>query len=136
MSVHRPWSHETELAAEASSVSRARTFVAGHLRDHALGSLVDDIELVVSELATNAVMHAGSAITVTLRAFEQTVLLEVLDGAQTGPTVRSSRTLDTDGRGMAIVQALSRDWGVNARGTAGKSVWAAFEIEGARCRQP
>lgn len=80
MTVHRAWSHRPELAAEPSSVSSARAFVAGHPVDHEMADLVDDIELVVSELATNALVHAGSPFTVILGFAERRVLLEVLDG--------------------------------------------------------
>ena len=45
MNVHRRWSHETSLAAEASSAAQARAFVSQHLRDHDLPHLVDDIEV-------------------------------------------------------------------------------------------
>jgi anti-sigma regulatory factor (Ser/Thr protein kinase) len=131
MSAPRSWSHQAELAAEASSVSHARAFVAEHLLDHELAHLVDDIVLVVSELATNALVHAGSPFTVTLGVFKETVVLEVLDGTHAGPTLVAARTLDTRGRGIAIVQALSRDWGVSARVSGGKAVWAEFNIDGA-----
>ena len=38
-----------------------------------------------------------------------------------------TRSLDKSGRGIAIVQALSRDWGVPSRASGGKSVWAQFD---------
>ena len=127
MNVHPHWSHQTELAAEASSVSNARAFVAGHLLDHQLAGLVDDIKLVVSELATNAMVHARSPFTVILRASHATVLLEVLDETLVGPTLVVAQTLQTSGRGLAIVQALCREWGVSTRASGGKTVWATFD---------
>jgi anti-sigma regulatory factor (Ser/Thr protein kinase) len=136
MSVHRPWSHQTQLAAEASSGSRARAFVTGHLVDHGMAGLVEDVELVVSELATNAVVHAGSPFTVTLGASEETVLLEVLDRAHTSPTLVANHTLETSGRGIAIMQAVSRDWGVSELSSGGKSVWAVFDIDSALVDEP
>jgi anti-sigma regulatory factor (Ser/Thr protein kinase) len=98
--------------------------------------LVEDVELVVSELATNAVVHAGSPFTVTLGASEETVLLEVLDRAHTSPTLVATHTLEASGRGIAIVQALSRDWGVSELSSGGKSVWAVFDIDSALVREP
>lgn len=127
MDVRRTWSHETELEARARSAYRARAFVSRHLLDHDLAHLVDDIRLVVSELATNAMVHAQTPFTVTLGGFENTVFLAVLDGAQAGPMLVVARALDTNGRGVAIVQALSRDWGVTSRASGGKSVWAEFD---------
>lgn len=124
----RPWSHQAELFDEVSSVSHARAFVAGHLLDHKLADLVDDIELVVSELVTNALVHASSPYMVTLGASKETVRVEMLDGSHALPTLGAARSSDTSGRGMAIVEALSREWGVSDRGADGKSVWAEFDI--------
>ena len=126
MHVHRLWSHETILSAEARSAAQARAFVSQHLLGHGMPHLVDDIELVVSELATNAMVHARTPFTVTLCAFEEIVRLEVSDGSLLEPSVVVARSLDTSGRGVAIVQALSHDWGVLARASGGKSVWAQF----------
>jgi hypothetical protein len=128
MGVHLQWSHETDLTAETSSVSRARAFVSVHLLEHELAHLVDDIRLVVSELATNAIVHARTPFAVVLGAFETTLFVEVLDGSQVGPTLVVARALDTGGRGVAIVHALSRDWGASASASGGKSVWAEFDI--------
>lgn len=125
--MHRLWSHETRLPAEASSAARARAFVAQHLRDHGMPHLVDDIELVASELATNAMLHAQTPFRVILCAFDETVALEVADGSRAQPSLVVARSLDTSGRGVAIVQALSRDWGVLSRASGGKSVWAEFD---------
>ncbi len=62
------WSHETELEAESASASNARDFVCLHLDEHDLSHLVDDMRLVTSELATNALVHAHTPFTVTLAA--------------------------------------------------------------------
>lgn len=127
MSVDLPWSHQTELVAEPSSVSHARAFVVGHLLDHELPDLVDDIQLVVSELTTNALLHARTPFIVTLGASMETVLLEVLDEELAGPVLVVADPSASCGRGLAIVQALSRRWGVSTRGANGKTVWAEFD---------
>ena len=57
------WSHETVLAAEPGSAAKARAFVLQHLAEHRLLYLVDDVRMVASELATNAVLHARTAFT-------------------------------------------------------------------------
>ena len=124
--MHRQWSHESRFSAEPSSAGQARAFVSQHLLGHGMPHLVDDIELVVSELATNAMVHACTSFTVILCAFEESVRLEVSDGSPLEPAVVAARSLDTNGRGVAIVQALSRDWGVLSRASGGKSVWAQF----------
>ena len=122
------WSHGIKLAAQPISASRSREFVRQHLAGHGLSHLSDDVELVVSELATNAMVHAATSFKVSLHAFEQTLLLEVEDGSRVGPSLVAARVLDTNGRGMAIVDLLSRDWGVNTHGAGGKSVWAEFSL--------
>ena len=122
-----PWSYDIQLAIQPVSASRARDFVREHLTERGLARLEDDVTLVVSELATNAMVHARTPFKVCLQAFEQTLLLEVEDGCQAGPAVVAARGLDTSGRGLTIVTLLSRDWGVNAR-TNGKSVWAEFDL--------
>ncbi len=93
-----------------------------------LAHLSDDLELVVSELATNAVQHAHTSFEVSLQAFQETLLLEVEDGCRNGPAEVVARVLDTSGRGIAIVNLLSRDWGVDAHADGGKSVWAEFSL--------
>ena len=125
--MHRLWWHETRFSNEASSAAEARAFVSQHLLGHDMPGLVDDIELVVSELATNATLHARTPFMVSLCGSEETVRLEVSDGSRLEPSVVAALALDTDGRGVAIVQALSRDWGVVSRASGGKSVWAQFD---------
>jgi anti-sigma regulatory factor (Ser/Thr protein kinase) len=120
------WSRDIKLVAQPSSASRSRDFVRHHLIEHGLSHLSDDVALVVSELATNAMEHAQTPFKVSLHAFEQTLLLEVEDGSRTGPFHVAAQVLDTNGRGITIVKLLSRDWGVDARTDGGKSVWAEF----------
>jgi anti-sigma regulatory factor (Ser/Thr protein kinase) len=129
MAVHADWSRTAEFAADPRSSSKAREFVSLHLRHHAMEHLVDDVRLVVSELATNAMVHAHTPFTVALQSVKELVRLEVFDGSHVGPVLRRARALDTGGRGVAIVKALSRDWGVIDR-PGGKSVWAEFSAAG------
>lgn len=126
MTAPTPWSYDLEFIASPPSVGSARNFVGDLLRHHGLPHLVDDVRLVVSELATNAVMHARTGFSVTLRGFEGFVVVEVHDGCRAGPFLRASPSLDTNGRGISIVQALSRDWGVNEYEGGSKAVWAEF----------
>ena len=125
-STNHLWLHEVTLAPAPESVPAARRFVQGHLEAHDLPVLVDDVTLVVSELATNAVAHAGTPFSVSLTAVVGTVFLEVRDGAGARPVLVGSHVLDEAGRGVAIVDVVSREWGVVAHSNTGKSVWAAF----------
>lgn len=120
------WAHETALTGENQSAATARDFVRLHLGEHDLAFLGDDMELVVSELAANAVEHAGTPFTVYLSGDGDSVLLTVHDGSSSSPVQLPPGRTSTGGRGMAIVDRLSDDWGVDHDDEAEKSVWASF----------
>ncbi len=120
------WAHETALAGENQSASTARDFVRLHLGEHDLAFLGDDMVMVVSELAANAVEHAGTPFTVYLSGDGDSVLLTVHDGSSSSPVQLPPGRTSTGGRGMAIVDRLSHDWGVDHDDDAEKSVWASF----------
>lgn len=120
------WTHETVLAPVGASASEARDFVRLHLREHDLEELVDDMRLVVSELASNAVKHAGTTFTVNLRGDGLRVLLTVHDSSPGMALEQPPGATSTGGRGLAIVDRLSHDWGVDHADGTVKSVWASF----------
>lgn len=120
------WSHETVLAAEPVSAALARDFVRLHLVAHHLSHLVEDVRLVVSELATNAVTHAQTSFGVTLSSANGSVLLAVQDGSTSAPVRVAPELMDMSGRGVMIVELLSQDWGTSTDGQGFKSVWASF----------
>jgi anti-sigma regulatory factor (Ser/Thr protein kinase) len=123
------WSHQTVLAAELGSATKARAFVLQHLVEHRLLYLVDDIRLVASELATNAVVHAGTAFTVILEGRSHSVLLTVRDGSQTlpAPSRAAPYAMSLGGRGLIIINLISQTWGVDQGDGSAKSVWASFD---------
>ena len=121
------WEYDLELSAHAISASRARRFVGQCLVEHELRYLAEDVQLVVSELAANALTHALTPFTVTLVAVGQSLLVKVRDGSPCHPVNVVVTSRDTTGRGITIVAALSRDWGVTAHADGGKTVWAAFD---------
>lgn len=121
------WTHATELAPVPASASAARDFVRLHLREHGLAALVDDVALVVSELATNAVKHACTPFTVRLRGDGLCLLLTVHDSSRQVASARPPGSTSTGGRGLAIVDRLSHDWGVDHGDEVEKSVWASFQ---------
>jgi len=120
---------EVRLSADPSSASSAREFVRVHLLSHGLGHLVEDVRLVVSELATNAVRHAGCRFTVVLEVSDHAVLLSVADSSPTVPVRRLVDPWEGGGRGLALVEGLSSRWGVDAT-TRSKTVWASFARDG------
>jgi anti-sigma regulatory factor (Ser/Thr protein kinase) len=119
------WSHQTALPAEPLSASKARDFVGRHLVAHGLDDLVEEVRLVASELATNALRHAGTPFVVSLSQADGAVLLSVRDGSAAAPARNRPGAWDVRGRGLLLVERLSRDWGTRID-AAGKSVWASF----------
>lgn len=96
--------------------------------------LVDAASLVVSELVTNAVLHARSAITVALCAeHDGSLRLEVSDLSARAPQRRGYGPGATTGRGLGIVAELVDDWGVRPT-SSGKSVWAVLHPYGDESR--
>lgn len=121
------WCHEERFPAESRSVRMARSFVCQHLLDHRLPYLVEPVRLSVSELATNAIVHAGTAFTVTLSASEDMVTLGVADEATS--RLHARRPLREDqisGRGLGIVNDVSLDWGVLTDRPGAKTLWVSF----------
>ena len=120
------WSHETVLAAEPVSASKAREFICQHLVAHDLLYLVEDVRLVASELATNAMVHARTPFIVTLSELDGVVLVDIRDGSASVPVRTRPQVGDRGGRGMMLVELLSHEWGVSTDGSGSKSVWASF----------
>lgn len=121
------WSHEAHFSPGPQSVAEARGFVADLLRRHELPSLVEDARLVVSELVTNALVHAHTHITVTLEERRADgVKLTVHDDSSATPVARIAAVTDTGGRGLAIVEHYCSAWGFDVHPDRGKSVWAVF----------
>jgi anti-sigma regulatory factor (Ser/Thr protein kinase) len=123
------WSDELVLAAHPGSAAKARAFVAHQLVEHRLFLLEDDVRLVASELATNALLHAKTEFTVVLEGREHSLLLTVSDGSPIAPAPARgvSNGLHTAGRGLLIVSMISQSWGVVEQDGTAKSVWASFE---------
>lgn len=98
-----------------------RTFLAEHDED---GGLVDAAQLALSEVATNAVLHAHTPFEVTAALGADGVLrVEVADAEPQLPVQRGYTGQATTGRGMELVAAYTAACGVTSRGPAGKTVW-------------
>ncbi|MEO7836853.1 MAG: SpoIIE family protein phosphatase [Acidimicrobiales bacterium] len=112
-----------KLPVHPSSSGRARRFIAGALRSWRMSEMSDGaVELLTSELTTNAVRHARSPFTVTIRYDGERVRIEVDDSSPVPPTVRTPRDDDTGGRGLILVEAMAENWGVTPT-PHGKRVW-------------
>jgi DNA-binding NarL/FixJ family response regulator len=120
--------HEVKggLEASTSSARLARRFVDEVLSRWRCEQLLDDVQLLVSELVTNAVVHAGSEVEVAVRLLADSVRIEVVDRAPASSLRPSAPSDESEsGRGLLLVETIASAWGVEALDD-GKSVW--FEI--------
>src|SRR3954468_6032481 len=109
---------------DPAAPQQARRFVAAQLPGDALAETRDIAELLVSELVTNAVVHAASPVDVDVEPGPDGVLVRVRD-ADTGPLVMRAgggAELDEGGRGFVLVDRLAEAWGTEHRGGR-KTVW-------------
>jgi anti-sigma regulatory factor (Ser/Thr protein kinase) len=90
------------------------------------GPAADLVELLTSELATNAVVHAGTPYRVVVRRQHDLVRVSVEDGTTELPVSGEPHIFGPSGRGLQMMSHLANAWGVEADG-AGKVVW--FEVE-------
>jgi anti-sigma regulatory factor (Ser/Thr protein kinase) len=107
----------------SSAIGEARHFVAQTLCSWGLGQLVDDASIIVSELATNAIMHARSDFAVSLSSHGDAVRVSVRDRSPVMPVRRNPLPATISGRGLRMVTALTRRWGTEVVGN-GKVIWA------------
>lgn len=124
---------------EPASAGVVRRALADDLAGHGIGrDVCEDVVLLATELVGNAVRYAhplpGGLLRVEWRVDPGKVLIRVTDGGGIdAPRVREAGPHDTRGRGMAIVDALARDWGVeryvNGVGPV-STVWAELVTVG------
>jgi anti-sigma regulatory factor (Ser/Thr protein kinase) len=109
------------------SVSEARRFVVEQTYDLPR-AVRDALELCVSELAANCVMHAVSDFSVTVIRADG-VRIEVTDLGSGSVEPRAVNEREIRGRGLRIVEALADAWGVRpADQLPGKTVWVQFDL--------
>ena len=113
------------LAADLKSAREARLFVDELLARWDAGEAIDTVVLLVSELVTNAVLHAGSDVELSVRLLPDAVRVEVVDTSPVIPSPKDADDTDTSGRGLAIMDAMASAWGI-APLPDGKCVW--FEV--------
>lgn len=107
----------------AVSAGTARRLVRTALTDAGATGSVDAAELAVSELVTNAILHAATPVDLTVEVSEQAVLVSVRDYHAALPSPRTWGTVATTGRGLALVASLTDEHGVEPFGNEGKTVW-------------
>lgn len=109
------------LPCSPQAPAQARRFVVETLAEWRKDSQSEDAAVVVSELASNAVLHAGSDLAVAVGRLTDGVRIAVADDSDLAPVVRPPTS--PAGRGLHIVAALATDWGTEPL-PDGKAVWA------------
>jgi anti-sigma regulatory factor (Ser/Thr protein kinase) len=118
-------SSETTLPSRAASVGAARRFLVRTLEGWELQGLDYDASVVLSELVTNAVLHAGTEISVRVSYDEGCLRLEVSDESPRMPVAKRRNPSAATGKGLVLVDALATEWGVRPEAN-GKTIWANF----------
>lgn len=123
-----PREARVRLAPTLASVPRIRELLRRLLRSWRMPDAGEGVvELLATELAANAVVHAQSDMTVIVRYLGRVIRVEVGDGSRVQPQPRHAADDDLGGRGLALVAALSDDWGVMPTRT-GKRVWCDVAV--------
>ena len=118
-------SFEVRLPPQPASVAAARAEVRTLLGGSDREDLIESAVLLVSEIVTNALLHAGTEIGLSGRLSDRGLRVDVRDGSSHLPSRRRYATTSGTGRGLLMVEAMVDDWGVT-RDRHGKTVW--FEL--------
>ena len=111
------------FAWSGDAPAAARHFAVDAVRRLGAGDLADDTALVVTELAANAMVHAGTGFTVDLAAGPDVLRISVRDASPLPPAAAAAGLPAVPLHGLGAVAALARRWGVEPLGHSGKSVW-------------
>ena len=126
--------HSRVFAAQPGSIRAARAFVEATLAGIELPAL-QSIVLMVSELATNSVRHAGSEFTVDITSAGDAVRVVITDRGSGEPLMRAPTNDEPSGRGLRIVDRLADEWGIGD-GSAATSVWFVVRVDAKRRDDP
>lgn len=121
--------HTQSFKAEPASIAAARKFAAD-LVVPVHPDLSDAVSLMVSELATNAVLHGQSTYVVGVETLTTSVHVEVSDMGPGVPVRTEALPTVGRGRGLAIVDVIADSWGVVQGESPGKTVWFELRSQG------
>lgn len=116
-----------QLSPRATAGRAARGFLTRTLLDWRSGGAIETGCLIISELVTNAVRHSATDIEVAVGKHERLLRIAVHDRTRSLPQTLDPDPTRTGGRGIALVKALSRNFGVLTTASPGKVVWAVFD---------
>jgi hypothetical protein len=111
------------LPASPVAAPVARRLLGRACRSWSVQDLLEPAELVTTELVANAVRHAGSPVMLTVSLHQGDLQISVGDDSPVLPCQRTSTPSAEHGRGLLMVDALCKDWGMTCVGE-GKVVWA------------
>ena len=114
---------EKRLPDDKTAPGLARAFLREAVCDIHHAEVLDEAELLVSEVVTNAVLHGAPPITVRVECDGNRLLVSVTDRNPEPARVRDAGPEDVSGRGIRLVDIISDEWGVKPRSGAGKDVW-------------
>lgn len=119
----------TNMPCAPASVALARGWVTDELSRmyENPATAADDAALVVSELVTNCVRAEAHEFEISVEGHRRRVTLAMTDDAPGMPVRRTPRSSDTNGRGLNIVEAVSKNWGVE-QSVRAKTVWAELAV--------
>jgi anti-sigma regulatory factor (Ser/Thr protein kinase) len=120
----------TTLPARPTSVGVARRFLVQLLEAWDLQGLEYDASVVLSELVTNAVLHARTEVRLEVSYEDSVLRLEVSDGSPKLPMAKRPNPQAATGKGLVLIDALATEWGVRPEPN-GKTIWASFVEAGA-----
>jgi len=117
------------IQPDPTEVAAARRFVADTLSTWQAHQDRETAVLLVSELVSNAVVHARTDITITIRNDGALLTVEVQDGSDQLPDRHDAAPTATSGRGLAMVDRMAQDWGVRRLPGDGKVTWFTLVAE-------
>jgi anti-sigma regulatory factor (Ser/Thr protein kinase) len=115
-----------DLPALPSSASRARQLARKAVATYS-DDVIDTVAVLVTELVANAVLHARTDLCFSLDITPPLIRISVTDQSTRVPALRDYDPSDATGRGLALVDALAANWGVDSTDD-GKSVWCEVQI--------
>jgi anti-sigma regulatory factor (Ser/Thr protein kinase) len=117
-----------QLDHDLAMVGVARHDLRRWLGEHGCTN-VEDATLVLSELVTNAMVHARAGCTIEVQHHDHLLRLDVHDLSPAPPIIGSARPHDLGGRGLPLVAAIAQAWGWEPT-NSGKRVWADLVVPG------
>lgn len=119
-----------ELIPVPGSAPRARAALRDTVRDSAYADRLDDAEMALSELVTNAVLHARDTFAVVVVLDSTALRVSVQDPCPVSPSFSMLDPTAVTGRGLMLVSAVADRWGVDPAAGGGKTVWFEMSATG------